>query len=283
MQSLGYYNGKIGPLDEMSVPMNDRAVYFGDGVYEAMLVQNRVIFSLEEHMDRFWRSFTALQIPFTMTRTELKTELYKMVDAMDTDEPLMLYWQTSRGTAPRGHIFPIAAKANLMITIKPFKMKDMKTFRHRLLTLEDTRFLHCDIKTLNLIPSVMAAQKAEEAGCTEAVMHRGDRVTECAHSNVLMIKDGVLKTPPLDNLILPGITRMHILQLAAQLGIPTEEKIISLPELLDADEILVASSTALCLRAESINGQSLPQSAGHLVEALQNAYAEKFHNETQNR
>ena len=106
MKSLGYYNGVYGPLEEMTVPMNDRAVYFGDGVYEAILVQNRVIFSLEEHLDRFWRSFQALRIPFTMSREELKKELYGMVDRMETDEPLLLYWQTSRGTAPRSHLFP---------------------------------------------------------------------------------------------------------------------------------------------------------------------------------
>lgn len=280
MKSLGYYNGVYGPLEEMTVPMNDRAVYFGDGVYEAILVQNRVIFSLEEHLDRFWRSFQALRIPFAMSREELKKELYGMVDRMETDEPLLLYWQTSRGTAPRSHLFPKEGTANLMITLKPIRLKNMETFRHRLITLEDTRFLHCDIKTLNLIPSVMAAQAAEEAGCTEAVLHRGDRVTEGAHSNVLIIKDGVLKTAPCDNLILPGITRMHVLQLAQQCGIPVEEKPFTVAELKDADEILVTSSSALCLRAESIDGQAVRQSAPELVRQLQKAYQEKFERET---
>ena len=91
MKTIGYYNGEYGPIEEMKVPMNDRAVYFGDGVYEAMLVKNRVIFSLEEHLDRFWRSFQALQIPFAMSREELTAELYKMVDKMDMDDPMVLY------------------------------------------------------------------------------------------------------------------------------------------------------------------------------------------------
>lgn len=283
MDAIGYYNGVYGPIETMSVPMNDRAVYFGDGVYEAVLVRNRVIFSLQEHLDRFWRSFNALRLPFAMSREELTKELYKMVDMMDTDDPLLLYWQSSRGSAPRGHIFPKEGKASLMITVKPAKLKNMETFRHRLITLEDTRFLHCDIKTLNLIPSVMAAQKAEEAGCSEAVLHRGARVTECAHSNVLIIKDGVLKTAPCDNLILPGITRMHTLQLARECNIPVLEEAFTVDELKAADEVLITSSSALCLRAESIDGQAIPQSAPELVRKLQSAYQEKFDRETDPR
>mgnify|MGYP000047088648 FL=1 len=280
MNNVGYYNGEYGPIEEMRIPMNDRAVYFGDGVYEAVLVKNRVIFSLEEHLDRFWRSFSALRIPFAMSREQLRTELYKMVDLLDTDDPLVLYWQASRGTASRTHTFPKEGKANLMITVKPFVMKDMKTFRHRLLTVEDTRFFHCDVKTLNLIPNVMAAQQAEEAGCTEAVFHRGERVTEGAHSNVSILKDGVLKTAPLDHLILPGITRMHLLQLAGQCGIPVLEEPFTLEELKEADEVLVTSSTALCLKAETIDGAPVRMSAPELVEKLQEAYRQKFERET---
>lgn len=280
MQDVGYYNGHYDRIECVTMPINDRAVYFGDGVYEAVLVKNGIIFSLEEHLDRFWRSFQALRIPFSMTREELKEELYKMVGLLENDGPLLLYWQTSRGTAPRAHAFPKEGRANLLITVKPVKMKDMKTFRHRLITLEDTRFLHCDIKTINLIPSVMAAQKAEEAGCTEAVFHRGERVTEGAHSNVLILKDGVLRTAPCDNLILPGITRAHVLRLAVQCKIPVEEKAFTVSELLNADEVLVTSSSALCLRAESVDGRPVRQSAPALVLRLQEAYQEMFDRET---
>lgn len=280
MEALGYYNGQIGLLKDMTVPMNDRAVYFGDGVYEAVLVKNRVIFSLEEHLNRFERSYKALRLNFPLTREELAAELYKVVDAMDTDAMLLLYWQASRATAPRKHTFPEGAKANLMITLKPITLKDMKTFRHKLITWEDTRYLHCDVKTLNLIPSVMAAQAAEEKGCTEVVQHRGERVTEGAHSNIVIVKDGRLITAPLDNLILPGITRMHLLQLAKQCGIPYEERIFTLDELRAADEILVTSSSALCLRAEELDGAAVPQTAGAIVETLQEAYRQKFEKET---
>lgn len=281
MEALGYYNGVIKPLSEMTVPMNDRAVYFGDGVYEAVLVKNRVIFSLAEHLDRFERSYKALKLDFPLSREELTAELYKVVDAMDTDDLLLLYWQASRATAPRKHVFPQGVKANLMITVSPARLTDMKTFRHKLITWEDTRYLHCDVKTLNLIPSVMAAQAAHEKGCTEVVQHRGERVTEGAHSNILIIKNGRLITAPLDNLILPGITRMHLLQLAAECGIPVEERIFTVKELEEADEILVTSSSALCLRAEELDGKKLPQAAGDLVEKLQTAYQKKFERETQ--
>lgn len=117
----------------------------------------------------------------------------------------------------------------------------------KLISMEDTRFLHCNIKTLNLIPSVIAYQRCTEAGCQETVFHRGERVTECAHSNVLMIKDGVLCTPPRDNLILPGITLKHLLELAEANGIPTREAVFTMDELRAADEVIISSSGGLCM------------------------------------
>lgn len=105
-------------------------------------------------------------------------------------------------------------------------------------------------------------------------------MTECAHSNVLILKDGVLRTAPCDRLILPGITRMHILQLAAQCGVRVEEKPFTVSELMDADEVLVSSSTALCLKAESIDGHPVRQSAPDTVRRIQNAYRDMFERQT---
>lgn len=275
MQNVGYYNGTIGALEEMMVPMNDRAVYFGDGCYDATLVGNHIPFALEEHIDRFFNSCRLLEIPFAMTKEELAGELQKVVDACDLPEG-MLYWQCSRGTAFRGHAFPSPdVKPNLMAFMRPFPMIPVDQTM-KVITMEDTRFLMCNIKTINLLPSVIAYQRAVEQGCDETVLHRGDRVTECAHSNVLIIQNGVVRGLPLDNLILPGISRKHIMELARENGIPTDETPFTLQELREADEIIVSNSGALCNRVVEIDGQPVGQKAPEVLKILQSAYLKKF-------
>ena len=245
MKTLGYYNGKFGPLEEMTVPMNDRACYFGDGVYEATLARNGKIFALKEHLDRFFNSAGLIKIDIPYTKDELAAILYDMLAKMD-DKDIFIYWQMTRGTGIRQHQFPAAGtKPNLWIFMKPGKSADSSK-RLKLTDMEDTRFLHCNIKTLNLLVNVMAAEKAESLGCGECVFHRGDIVTECAHSNVSIIKDGVFKTHPTDHYILPGITRMHIIQICKDNGIIVDETPFTMAELMDADEIIVSSSTKFC-------------------------------------
>ncbi|MGE4483611.1 MAG: aminotransferase class IV [Oscillospiraceae bacterium] len=275
MKNVGYYNGKIGPLEEMTVPMNDRALYFGDGVYDATMFDNNIPFALDEHLDRFYNSCRLLSIRFPMEREALAGELQKCIDAAD-DDCGMLYWQTSRGTYVRSHEFPPDnIKPNLLINVRPKKFvpQDLK---YRLITVEDTRFLHCNIKTLNLIPSVMAYEKAVKSGCNEAVFHRGDTVTECAHSNVSIIKDGVFITHPADNLILPGIARKHLIELSKEIGIPVYERAFDLSEMMNADEVAVSSSTSLCIAACEIDGTAVGGKAPELIKKLQTAYKEKF-------
>ena len=151
----------------------------------------------------------------------------------------------------------------------------------KLTATEDIRFLHCNIKTLNLLPNVMAAQKAEEAGCDECIFHRGDIVTECAHSNVSILKDGVFITHPTDHYILPGISRMHLIQECKRLGIPVDETPFTMKELYEADEIIVSSSTKLIVRACELEGKPVGGKAPELFKKLQDAYLERFQKETE--
>ena len=279
MKYVGYYNGEIGPLEEMKIPMLDRAVYFGDGCYDATTFANNNIFAADDHLDRFYNSCKLLEIPFEMSREELRAELQKCIDANEVDHG-MLYWQCSRGTTYRGHQFPPASvKPNLMIFTVPCDLIPFdKTFR--LISMEDTRFLHCNIKTLNLIPSVIAAQKTKEAGCDEAVFHRGDRVTECAHSNVHIIKNGVFMTAPADHLILPGIARAHLIKTAKMLNIPVDETPFTVDELMHADEVIVSSSGSFCLAASEVDGKPVGGKAPELLKKLQDALVEDYIRET---
>jgi D-alanine transaminase len=261
--------------------MGDRALYFGDGIYEATCVANGVPFALEEHLDRMYNSLLLLEIPFSLDREQMKRELQKLIDAAEPAPVHFLYWQISRGVCPRNHPFPPAGvEPGLLMFIRPHTMKSMEK-PYKLISMEDIRFHLCHIKTLNLIPSVLANQRAVEQGCDEAVLHRGSRVTECAHSNISILKDGVLRTAPTDEWILPGITRKHLLALAQENGIPVEERPFSMVELMNADEILVTSSSALCMGVESIDGIPVGGKDQARLKMLQNAYLAKFQRETQ--
>lgn len=275
MKYVGYYNGEIGPLEEMKIPMLDRAVYFGDGCYDATTFANNNIFAADDHLDRFYNSCKLLEIPFEMSREELRAELQKCIDANEIDHG-MLYWQCSRGTTYRGHQFPPASvKPNLMIFTVPCDLIPFdKTFR--LISMEDTRFLHCNIKTLNLIPNCMAMQRAVEAGCDEVVFHRGDRVTEGAHSSLAIIRDGVFCTPPADELILPSITRKHFLELCGSLGIPSRVAPFTVDELLTADEVMILSTGSHCIAVCEVDGKPVGGKAPALLSRMQQAYQQEF-------
>jgi D-alanine transaminase len=278
MKNVGYYNGKTGLIEDMTVPMMDRAMYFGDGVYDATYAANRTLFEPDFHIDRFYNSLKAVEIPFSLSKTELRAELQKCIDLMDSSGVVFVYWQCSRGTSMRNHAFP-ACKPNLLIYIVESSLTDLRR-PYKVITVEDTRFLHCDIKTLNLLPSVIASQRAKEAGCNEVIFHRGKRVTECAHSNVHILKDGVFCTPPLDNLILPGTTRRHYLEICSRLGIPYSEKEFTLDDVFSADEVIITSAGTLGVPVCEIDGKSVGGKAPELLHKLEKAAVDDFIAET---
>ncbi len=279
MKTLGYYNGKFDEIENMQIPMTDRVCFFGDGVYDATYSRNYKIFTLDEHVDRFYRSAKLLEIEIPHTKDELKIILNDMVRKVDTDCNFV-YWQVTRGSGIRNHAFPAKeVTANVWITITPKDIVDVYK-PVKLITMEDTRFLHCNIKTLNLIPAVIASQKAKEADCDEVVFHRNGRVTECAHSNVHIIKGGTFITAPADNLILEGIARAHLIKACQRLGIPIEEKTYTLQELFDADEVLISSAGSLGLAATEIDGKKAGGKADGLLKKIQAEVLREFMEET---
>lgn len=280
MKTLGYYNGKFDEVENMQIPMCDRVSFFGDGVYDATYSRNYRIFTIDEHVDRFYRSADFLKIEIPHTKEEFKAILNEMVKKVDSDCNFV-YWQATRGTGVRNHAFPTdGSKANIWITITPKDIMD--TFKPvKLITMEDTRFLHCNIKTLNLIPAVMASQKAKEMGCDEVVYHRNGRVTECAHSNVHIIKDGAFITAPTDNLILAGIARAHLIKACKKLGVPVYEREYNLEELFDADEVLISSAGSLGLAADEIDGRRIGGKSDGLLLKIQKEVHREFMEETE--
>ncbi|MDR0562322.1 MAG: aminotransferase class IV [Spirochaetaceae bacterium] len=278
MTNLGYYNGEYGPLEEMRIPMNDRVCWFGDGVYEATPCVNHIIFTLDEHIDRFFKSAAMLDMTPELTKTQLAELLRRLILKVDSPDQFV-YWQLTRGTASRTHTFPEHSSPNLWVMLRPLTLSNIYE-KIKLITAEDTRFLHCNIKTLNLLPNVMASEKAKQAGSQEAIFHRGERVTEGSHSNVHILKDGVFQTAPADNLILPGIARAHLIAHCRKLGIPVSETPFTVSEMFNADEVMTSSASTFCLSASHIDGIAVGGKAPVLLRRLQDSVLAEFHEAT---
>lgn len=274
MQDLGYYNGLVGRINEIMIPMNDRVCYFGDGVYDAGPCRNYHIFAMEEHIDRFFRSAALLDIEMPVSKEDLCNLLTDLVKRLDTGN-LFVYYQVTRGTAMRLHDYE-PGPGNLWIMIRPAEQGDFSR-PIKLITTEDTRYYHCNIKTLNLIPNVIASQKAKLAGCQEAVFYRpGGRVTECAHSNIQILKDGILYTPPTDELILPGIARAHLIRSCRKLDIPVKEEPFFLEDLFSAEEIIVTSSSKLVCFADELDHHPVGGRRADLRDRIREALVEEY-------
>ncbi|MBQ9085984.1 MAG: aminotransferase class IV [Clostridia bacterium] len=275
MENLGYYNGRYDLIERMTVPMNDRACYFGDGIFEVIYTRNHIPYAMDEHMDRLYAGANELGIQIPLTKQEFSDLLGELIGKVDADEQLV-YWQVSRGTEMRSHAPQEALTANIWVTIRPMKLRDiyspMKT-----ITMEDTRFFHCNMKTLNLLPTVLASMRAKEAGADEAIFHRGPRVTECAHSNLSIIReDGALQTAPADRLILPGVARAHLIECCHSFGIPVYEEPFSVEEMMHAREIIVTASGTLCRPVGEIDGVAVGGRAPDLLKKLQDALMGDF-------
>lgn len=272
MERIGYFNGQIGKLDQMMIPMTDRSVFYGDAIYDAVLVLEGKPFVLDLHLDRLYNSCALAQIEFTMPREELHKQIGRLLSYAQ-EGTTMLYIQVTRGAAPRKHEFPEGAQPNLLMFVSPVAMPP-RNKRASLASIEDLRFQYCNIKTVNLLPNVFAAQKATSLGATEALLHRGHRVTEAAHSSILMLSDGALVVPPLDDLILPSITRAVLVDLCQKNDIPVITRIITVEELMAADEILLCSTTKNVIFVYDIDGKPVGGKDQALAARVQDLFAQ---------
>ena len=276
MKNLGYYNGKYDEIEKMQIPMTDRVCWFGDGIYDATYSHNHKIFDLDAHITRFFNSAKILDIEMPIERSELEALLKELVLKVD-DGDQFVYMQVTRGSGLRGHNYSKGTqhKANLWITLTPSPVAD--TYKPiDVITYEDKRFYYCNCKTLNLIPSCLAATAADRAGCQEAIFHRGDLVTECAHSNVSIFKDGKVITHQLDDKVLPGTARIRLLAFAKKLGYGVEERDYTLDELMNADEIIVHSTGSFCIPVKTVDGKPVGGKAPEMLKTIQDALVKDF-------
>jgi D-alanine transaminase len=236
-----YLNGQYLPLSEAKVSVLDRGFLFADGIYEVIPSYFGTLFHLQDHLQRLENSLAGIRLTNPHSREEW---LDIFLPLLDTSKNQYIYLQITRGGAPkRDHAFPeniVPTVFAMSSDIVPFAGK---TTGIKAITLDDSRWQFCNLKTIALLANILHRQDALDADSGEAILIKDGYVTEGAASNVFAVIDDVLVTPPKNMTILPGITRDVIVDLAQANGIPCREGSISLAELQSASEIWVTSST----------------------------------------
>lgn len=277
MRELGLINGRLVEMNENVITMEDRGHQFGDGVYEVTKVYNGKCFALRPHLDRLYQSLRAIRIPATYTFEELAQFHEALIKESGVTEGA-IYLQITRGAAPRIHTFPEQVVPCLTMSIRSSGpiYQELREKGVKIILIPDERWLRCDIKSLNLLSNVLGKQQAKEAGCYEAVMIRGEHVTEGTSSNFFVVKDGILWTHPVSNLILKGITRTIILErLAKELDLTILEKPFDVSFVKGASEAFLSGTSTEIMPVTSIDGKAVHDGAvGPITRKLQLAYTQ---------
>lgn len=244
MPDIGFLNGRFMPLQETMISVEDRGYQFGDGVYEVIRTYGGVPFQLEAHLARLERSAQAIGLPVPYQLREWRSFVAEGI-RLGAHPESKVYIQLTRGVAPRDHVFPAGCSPTTVMTVREMRplAPALRETGVGVMTLEDFRWGRCDIKSINLLPNVLARQRAKEAGAFEAVFVREGTVTEGAVSNVMAVKAGTLITAPEGERILAGVTRAVILALARKEGVPVQERFLGLEELRAADEVFLTGTT----------------------------------------
>jgi D-alanine transaminase len=255
---LVYLNGAMTPLSEAKIPVLDRGFIFGDGVYEVIPIYGRKLFRAEQHMARLFRSLASIQIPNPHAKEQWMALIQAVINAHPADDQ-MVYMQVTRGVARRAHAFPKEVTPTVFIMTNPIVLPSAAVREKGVacVSMEDKRWLRCEIKSVSLLGNVLAAQHAAENEAVEAIQFRDGLLTEASASNVWVVKDGQLMGPPKDNLILEGIRYGLIEELCAAGGIALQARRITRAEVFGADEVLLSSATKEVLPVVSIDGQAI--------------------------
>ena len=281
MKELTYFNGEMVEPGAKVVSLDDRGYCFGDGVYEVVRVYNGRAFAFSYHQDRLYRSMREMDIPVRMPPDELQ-ELHEIMIEQSKITDGYIYLQITRGVSPRHHAFERSTlEPQMYMFIKPIT-KDLSVLQEgvKAITLPDERWARVNIKTLNLIPNILAQTKAEKKGAYTAILVRDGIVTEGATSNVFVMKDGVCYTHPANHHILKGITRQLVVtRVAPTAGITIIEREFDEAFLKDADEIFFTDTIGGIIPITTLNrepvGDGKPGKAAKvLAEQLQHLMEE---------
>lgn len=272
---IGFMNGEFVDISSPVIPIQERGHQFGDGVYEVVRVYRGVPFLLTEHLNRLENSAYEIRLNVPYTRAELIQIITEGIHRSGLEDA-EVYVQITRGIAGRNHLFPDVPPSFTM-TVRPIRHVPQAYYDKgtTVYTAEDTRWKYCFIKSLNLLPNIMAKQTATERGGYEAILIKDDVVMEGSSTNVFVVKDKVIYTTPTIEGILAGITRRKVIEIANQLGYQVVEDFYSVDFLKAADEVFLTSTVIEVLPVLTIDDETIQGSLpGSVTMALSGAYKE---------
>ena len=270
-----YLNGEILPLAEGKISVLDRGFLFADGIYDAIRVYRGKPFALREHLERFQRNAAELFLELPCPLKDLEATCLDLVRRSNLPQST-IYIQLTRGAAKRTHAFSEEIQPTLMAYVQELKLLDRKLREAGVpvISLPDERWNRCDIKSIALLPSILAAYKAKQVGANDAILYGPEGIVyEGASCNVFWVRDGILRTHPLTKKVLPGVTRRKVLEIAKDLQIPIKETGQTIKDLKAADEVFLTSITREVLGVNRIDDKTIGEGeAGPVTWCLYEAF-----------
>lgn len=241
---ISYLNGDFLPSEETKISPFDRGFMFADGVYEVIRTYNGNLFRFDDHLKRLKKSLSSIKLEYDLS--QLETIIYQLIDKNNlTNNNCFVYIQITRGTSiPRSHHFSTSLKPTIFISATKIIVNESDQIKGiNVITYEDLRWQRCDIKSISLLPAVLANQLANEKEVKETILYKDGLITEGTYTNFFAIKNSTVFTAPEGNRILSGITRKVILELCIQHNIKFVEDFIKLKELQTFEEFFITSTT----------------------------------------
>lgn len=270
-----YLDGEFMPVEEARVSVNDRGFLFADGIYEVVRLYGGRPYLMTPHMDRMRRGLRALRIDFDDVDSIVRASR-RLAEINEVGDDGVIYVQITRGAAPRSHAFPGPGTApTVYVAARPLTPHPEAYWLDGVdaITAPDNRWARCDIKSIALVPNVLANQAAHEAGAFEALFVRDGVVVEGSHSNLWGVHRGNLITYPAGNYILPGITRARVFELATELGIEARREAIYYDDLYDLDEIFLSGTTTEIMPVVRVDGREIVDGEpGPVTRRIQDAF-----------
>jgi len=269
-----YINGGFIPKSQAAMRIDDRGTLYADGVYEVLRYYAGRPFELDLHITRLRQSLEKLGIQ-TPDDFDQAPQIIQGLIEKNQLANARVYWQITRGAAPRNALFPKGVKPTVLMTADPVPGLDAKAPVPTLTAtlMPDERWANCWIKCLMLLPNVLAHNAAHDAGFNAAILHRDTAVTEATNANALAVIDGELWTHPADRWILNGVTRQVMLKLADQLGIAVHEQRFTTDQLTKADEVLLTGTTLHVAAVTHIDHKSIgDEQPGPVTQQLHDAF-----------